>query len=150
MRVPVVLRQLEENMNDEQASQVEEVLRAFDAAWARKDLEGVLATFAQDATLESPLVLRILKRKTGVLRGLDEIREMVSALLKRGTPWTKHSAPLIRGTMAAIEFSSADAAGEGFYSVDIIEIEGGKIQSLRAYSGWRALSAQAGATPAPS
>jgi ketosteroid isomerase-like protein len=137
-------------MSDEHAAEVAEVIRAFDAAWARNDVEGVVALFAQDATLESPLVLSLLQRERGVLHGRDEIREMVRTLIERGTPWAEHGAPLIRGTTAAIEFKSkakdVDARGsareqnaEAFFSVDVIETKDGKIQSLRAYTGWRAL-----------
>jgi hypothetical protein len=124
------------------AAQLQSVLRAFDAAWARNDLEGVVAIFAKDATLESPLVLRLLNRTDGALHGRDEIREMVRALMSSGTPWRGHDPPLIRGRTAAIEFKRSPSDGGQFYSVDIIEIREGAIQSLRAYSGWRALASQ--------
>jgi len=125
----------------DQVADVERALREFDAAWARKDLEGIVGQFAQDASLESPLVARLLKRSDGVLHGRDEIREMIRALLERGIPWGKHEAPIIDGNRAAIEFKSAPSEGEQFYSVDIIEVTQGRIQSLRAYSGWRPLAA---------
>jgi hypothetical protein len=128
---------------------VDQALAAFDAAWARNDLEGIVALFTEDALLESPLVPRLLNRSGGVLHGRDEIREMVRALLERGTPWGKHEPPIIQGNRAAIEFRSASADGEQFYSVDIMELSRGKIRSLRAYSGFRALAA-ASRTQAPS
>jgi ketosteroid isomerase-like protein len=124
---------------------VEQVVRDFDAAWAKNDVEAVVALFAPDATLESPLVPVILKRAEGVLRGGDEIREMVSALIRRGTPWGKHEPPLVRGDKVAIEFRTTAPDAAQFYSVDMLEIREGKIQSLRAYSGWRALRALSGA-----
>ncbi|HEY2511201.1 MAG TPA: nuclear transport factor 2 family protein [Polyangiaceae bacterium] len=90
--------------HESESALVEQVLREFDAAWARNDLEGVVGTFAPDATLESPLVVRLLNRKEGVLRGRSEIREMVSALMKRGTPWARHTA--IGGSCGAVPASS--------------------------------------------
>ena len=119
---------------------VEQTLRAFDAAWAKRDLEGIVALFTDDATLESPLVPRLLSRRDGVLHGRSEIRDMVRALLERGIPWGKHEEPIIHGHRAALEFRSAPSEGEQFYSVDIIEVRDGRIQSLRAYSGWRPLA----------
>ncbi len=119
---------------------VEQTLHAFDAAWSRRDLESIMALFAEDASLESPLVVRLLNRSDGVLHGREQIQRMVSALLERGIPWGKHEPPIVQGNRAALEFKSAPAEGEQFYSVDIIELRGDKIQSLRAYSGWRPLA----------
>jgi hypothetical protein len=39
------------------------------------------------------------------------------------------------------EFRSPVSKGDELYSVDVIEMRGGKIQSLRAYLGWRPLMA---------
>lgn len=125
---------------DDEVTSVERVLHDFDAAWERKDLDGIVAMFAEDASLESPLVPRLLKRSDGVLHGRDEIRQMIRALLERGTPWAKHERPIIQGNRAALEFKSAPSDGEQFYSVDIIEVRGEKIRSLRAYTGWRPLA----------
>jgi len=126
----------------------EEVVRSFDAAWARNDLDGVVALFADDATLESPLVPRLLHRSDGVLHGKEEIREMVRTLLQRGTPWSGHDPPLVRGNTVALEFRGPAAEGATFFSVDILETKDGKIQSLRAYSGFRALRRGPSSTPA--
>jgi hypothetical protein len=131
----------ERTMKNEQNDAVEQVIRAFDAAWARNDLEGVVSIFAEDAGLESPLVAPLLHRKEGVLRGRDEIREMVRALMRNGTPWGEHAPPLIRGNTVAIEFRRPPSDGGQFYSVDVIEIRESKIQTLRAYAGWRAVLA---------
>ena len=127
-------------MNDEHVTAVEQVIRDLEAAFARNDLEGVVALFAPDATVESYLVSRVFKRKEGVCRGREEIRQLVGALLQRGTPWRGHEPPIVRGDTAAVEYRSASSDAEKF-SVDIIEVKGSKIQSLRAYAGWRAVGA---------
>ena len=121
----------------------EQFVRAFDSAWSRNDVEGATALFAEDATLESPLVQRLLHRSEGVLHGRDEIREMVRTLMQGGRAWGGHEPPLIRGNTIAIEFKQPGSGGE-HYSVDIIEVRDGKIQSLRAYAGWRALTPPSG------
>lgn len=130
-------------MNDEQITTAEQVISDIEAAFSRSDLEGSVALFAHDATIESYLVSRVFNRKEGICRGRDEIRELVRALMQRGTPWGGHEPPIIRGNTIAIEYRSASSDAEKF-SVDIIEVRDGKIQSLRAYAGWRAITALTG------
>jgi ketosteroid isomerase-like protein len=130
-------------MTDEQATTAERVLRDMEAAFSRNDVEGVVALFAENATIESYLVARIFHRKEGVCHGHAEIRELIRALAKRGTPWGGHGAPLIHGNTIAVEYNAASSDTQKF-SVDIIELKGGKIQSLRAYAGWRAIMALTG------
>jgi hypothetical protein len=66
---------------------------------------------------------------------------MVRVLMRGGRAWGGHEPPLVRGNTVALEFHPPNSDRE-HYSVDIIELRDGKIQSLRAYVGWRA--------PAPS
>jgi len=136
-------------MKHEQIGTVEQLLSDLEAAFSRNDVEAIVALFAPDATIESYLVSRIFNRTDGVCRGRAEIRELVLALSKRGRPWGRHDPPIIQGNTVAIEYKSASSDAEKF-SVDIIELKDGTIQSLRAYAGWRAIvtSDQAG-TAAP-
>jgi ketosteroid isomerase-like protein len=129
-------------MKDPQAITAEQFVHAFDTAWSNNDEEAAVALFAEDATLETPLAQRLLHRKDGVLHGREEIRAMVHALMAGGKGWGGHEPPLIRGNSLAIEFRRPGSDSE-HYSVDIIELKDGKIQSLRAYTGWRAASASA-------
>jgi ketosteroid isomerase-like protein len=131
-------------MRDEPVTTPEQVMSDFEAAFSRNDIEGLVALLAEDATLESPLVSRIFNRKEGVCRGRAEIRELVRALMKRGVPWGGHEPPIIRGNTVVVEHWSAGASSAEKFSVDIIEVREGKVQSIRAYVGWRALAAIAG------
>ena len=127
-------------MKHEQIATVEQLLSDLEAAFSRNDVEAIVALFAPDATIESYLVSRVFNRKEGVCHGRAEIRELGRALMARGTPWGGHEPPIIRGNTVAIEYHSASSDAEKF-SVDIIEMRDGKIQSLRAYAGWRAVMA---------
>jgi hypothetical protein len=127
-------------MSDEQLRTIDQIVSDLEGAFARSDVEAIVALFAPDATVESYLVTRVFNRKDGICRGRDEIRELVRALVKRGRPWGAHGPPLIRGDTAAIEYSSASSDSEKF-SVDFIDVKAGKVQSLRAYAGWRAVTA---------
>jgi hypothetical protein len=131
-------------MNREQTAEgtsVEQVVVAMESAWSRNDAEGIVAVFAPDATLESPLVSRAMNRREGVCHGRDEILEVVRAILKRGRPWGGYAPPIVRGNTAAVEYTSPSSDGD-HVSVDIIEVKNGMIQRLRAYVGWRAIMAQ--------
>jgi hypothetical protein len=125
-------------MEEKAAAVVERIIEEMETAFAHKDVEALLALFTEDATLESFLVARIFNRPEGVCRGRAEIRELLAKLVERGVPWGGHSAPLVRGNMAAVEFKMPGSDRDTF-SVDILELEGGKIRSLRAYAGWRAM-----------
>jgi ketosteroid isomerase-like protein len=124
--------------------EVEALVARMDAALVRGDVEAVVATFTPDATVESPMIPKLLGRREGVCRGHDDIRTLVRALAKRGKPWGAHRPPLVRGSTATIEYLKGSSDDVPF-SVDVIEIEDGRIRSLRAYVGWRAL-ADGGAT----
>jgi ketosteroid isomerase-like protein len=124
-------------MKDDQALRV---IAAMEAALARNDLDALVELFTDDATIESYLVVRALGRKEGVVRGRAEIRELGRVLVQRGTPWGGHAPPIVRGNTIAIEYRTVSSETDTF-SVDIIELRDGKIQSLRAYAGWRAIVA---------
>ena len=126
-------------MNEEPVKTVEQVIRDMEAVSRQGDAEALVELFAEDATIESYLVTRVFDRKDGVCRGRAEIRHLAQALMKRGVPWGGHGPPIIRGNTVAIEFWAASSETETF-SVDIIEVREGKIQSLRAYAGWRAVA----------
>jgi ketosteroid isomerase-like protein len=133
-------------MKQDPITTTEQVISDLEAAFARKDIDGLVALFAEDATLESYLVTRIFNRKEGVCRGRAELRELAAALMKRGTPWGSHEPPIISGNTVAVEWRSASSDAERF-SVDIIELKDGKIRSLRAYAGWRAITTLTAAAP---
>jgi hypothetical protein len=130
----------EKAMKDDPLATAEAIVRTADAAWSKQDLEGMVGLFSPDATLESPLVQKLMQRPDGVCRGQGEIREVVRTLMQRGTPWASHAPPVVRGDTVFVEYKDA---GNHPYSVDVLQLQNGKIQSLRAYLGWRPLSARA-------
>lgn len=119
---------------------VEQLISDLEVAASRNDVESIVALFAPDATIESYLVSRVFNRTEGVCRGRAEIRTLALALSTRARPWGGHEPPIIQGNTAAIEYNNASSDAEKF-SVDIIEVRDGTIQSLRAYAGWRAIGA---------
>ncbi len=130
-------------MKDDQGGTAEKLIADMEAAFSRRDVEGLVALFADDATIESYLVARVFDRKDGVCRGRAEIRELARELMRRGRPWGGHEPPIVRGNIVAVEYRTASSDAEKF-SVDIIELRDGVIHSLRAYAGWRAVLAATG------
>lgn len=125
-------------MNEDSVAAATKIVDDMDAAFARKDLEALAALFADDATLESFMVSRILGKPEGVCHGKAEIRQVLRKLVEHGVPWGSHEPPLVRGNRVAVEFKTK-ASERDTFSVDMLEIADGRIRSLRAYAGWRAM-----------
>jgi hypothetical protein len=67
--------------------QIRRFVGAWVEAWNRRDLEAILAHYAGDVVLTSPLVARRFVRDDGTLHGLAELREYLSVGL--------HAAPAL-------------------------------------------------------
>jgi hypothetical protein len=135
-------------LNDENVTLTPlELQSEIDKAWANKDVDALVALFTADATIESPLVARLLGKSE--VRGHAEIRELFQALLKSGVPWSRHEVPAVREDTMFVEYKRAIPGGaEIGWSVDVIDVLGGAVKSLRAYSGAKAI-AMLGASTQP-
>jgi hypothetical protein len=90
------------------------------------------------------LIPHLMRKRDGVCRGRDEIRALVEAVLARNVKWGRHEAPVVRGNTIFVEYRHVQPGREQLDYVDVFEVSGGLIQSLRAYWGWRALAAMTG------
>lgn len=132
-------------MEEERNVEAIRIVRGMDEAWAKGDIEALVAFFAENATIESPLVCRIFQRTEGICRGREEIRRLLSALVDQGRPWGTHEPPIVGGKSVVVEYRpKAPSSDAEHVSVDVLELRAGKVQSLRAYLGWRALADHAG------
>src|SRR3954452_6801673 len=125
-----------------QREAIEEVIARWEEALAHHDAEGLLATYAEDATLESPLVPHLLGRREGVLHGHDELRPFFEDVVKR-TPEVRHyhrGAFFTDGTKAMWEYPRAAPDGEQMDFVEVMEFEDGSIKHHRVYWGWRGVN----------
>jgi ketosteroid isomerase-like protein len=119
---------------------IERVYREWDRAWSNDDLEAMVALYAPDATLESPLVPYLLGRTPGIVSGRDEIRK----LLAKAAPRKPESRTFARagyftdGHLLMWEYPRATPdGGEQMDFAEIMEIEHGLIKRHRVYWGWR-------------
>jgi steroid delta-isomerase len=112
-----------------------------DCAKAR-NLEGLLALYAHNAVLETPLVQAVYPgRADGVLRGHHDISdcfaEAISRPLNKLVRWYRTGRWLTDGErVVAWEYPRATPGGDQVDLVELMEIESGLIQAHRVYGGW--------------
>jgi hypothetical protein len=117
---------------------IEAVTRAWEDALANHDVEALLACYAVDARLESPVVAHLLGGR-GVCRGHEELRPFLTRVVAR-TPDERHyhrAGFFTDGRRATWEYPRETPAGEQMDFVEVMEIEGGLIHAHRVYWGWR-------------
>jgi hypothetical protein len=118
-----------------------EIYERWDALARSGDIEGLLALYTPDATFESPLVPRLMKRADGTLRGHEEIR----AFIVRGTErrpnelvrWHRTGEVLTDGHLLFWEYPRETPDGDQVDIAEMMEIVNGRIQHHRIYWGWR-------------
>ncbi len=127
-----------ENTSVDDAAHIEAVTRVWEEALANHDVEALLACYAADATLESPVAAHILGGR-GVCHGHDELRPFLTEVVAR-TPNERHyhrAGFFTDGRRATWEYPRITPDGEQMDFVEVMEIENGVIQAHRVYWGWR-------------
>ncbi|BBZ76397.1 hypothetical protein MANY_17340 [Mycolicibacterium anyangense] len=114
------------------------VVHAWETALANHDAEALLACYAPDATLESPVAAHLLGGK-GVVRGHRELRPFLAEVVSR-TPEVRryHRGGFFTdGHRVTWEYPRQTPTGEQMDFVEVMEIEDGLICAHRVYWGWR-------------
>ena len=116
------------------------------AEWHRaastRDGAALLALYAEDAVLESPLVPAILDDKTdGVLRGKAEIARFLEKGA-RSRPiglvrWHRSTTWFSAGQTLVWEYPRETPEGEQVEIVEVMDIADGLIRHHRIYWGWK-------------
>jgi steroid Delta-isomerase len=107
-----------------------------------RDTDGLLAFYAKDAVLETPLVQAVYStRPDGVLRGHGEIGAFFAEATRRPlnelVRWYRTGRWLTDGQrLLAWEYPRATPDGDQVDLIEMMEIAGGLIQSHRVYGGW--------------
>jgi hypothetical protein len=121
----------------------EAIYQAWAKAFADKDLEGVVALYAPDATLESPLVNNLLGTERGVVEGRENLRKFFRIIIE-STPALKnrHRANFFTDGKTMIwEYPRVTPAGEQTDLAEVMELKDGLIQAHRIYWGWKGTKA---------
>jgi steroid delta-isomerase len=118
-----------------------DIYEAWDRLARAGDVEGLLALYAPDATLESPLVPRLLARADGTLRGPAELRPFFAAGTQRRpnelVRWQRSGEFLTDGRLLFWEYPREAPDGDQLDLAELMEIVDGRIQKHRIYWGWR-------------
>jgi ketosteroid isomerase-like protein len=130
----VVVAEIGENRHEI----IDHIYHEWDDALSKLDVERLLALYAPDATLESPLIRHLLKTDRGVLHGHDQLRKLFDELA-RTQPETRkfyRKGYFTDGKMLIWEYPRKSPEDDQQDFVEVIEIEDGLIKSHRVYWGW--------------
>jgi hypothetical protein len=118
------------------------VFRDWHERATARDTEGLLALYAPDASLESPLVPAILDdHPSGVLKGHAQLRRFFTKGAQSRpinlVRWHRSGTWLTDGRRLLVwEYPRETPDGDQVEIVEIMEIEGELIQHHRIYWGW--------------
>jgi len=120
----------------------ETIYERWDDALGRKDVDAALALYADDASIESPLVRHLLDQEDGVVRGRDALRHFLGVVFSR-TPDLRRryrTGFFTDGTKLMWEYPRQTPDGEQMDFVEVMELHDGLIRRHRVYWGWRGVS----------
>jgi len=116
------------------------IYHEWDDALANNDAEALLALYAKNAVLESPLIPHLLSNEEGVCRGTKEISALFELLAQRKPSLRKYyrTPCLKQGNLLIWEYPRETPQGEQMDFVEVMELnDAGLIQYHRVYWGWR-------------
>jgi hypothetical protein len=111
----------------------------WDRRTRARDIDGLLDLYLADATLESPLVPRVLDQPSGVLRGHEELRRFF-VLGTAGRPdnlvrWYRTGEYMFNGHTLIWEYPRQAPEWEQVDLVEVMELTGPRIARHRIYWG---------------
>jgi hypothetical protein len=118
---------------------VERMYFAWNDALSRNDADALLALYAKDAVLESPLVPHLLGTERGVLHGHEELRPLLDKLADRKPPTRQYhrTGYLTDGKRLIWEYPRDSGQGDQMDFVEAMELnDDGLIQKHCVYWGW--------------
>lgn len=120
--------------------QAERIYRDWDDALSRNDPEALLALYARDAVIESPLIPHLTKKPEGVCRGHEEMRPFFEEVAKRKPVLRRYyrTGYFTDGRRIIWEYPRVTPDGEQMDFVESMELnDSGLIQYHKVYWGWR-------------
>jgi ketosteroid isomerase-like protein len=122
----------------DRAAAAECIYREWDRAWSDDDLDAMIALYAPDAVLESPLIPHLLGTTVGVCHGRAEIRRLLEIAAARKPSKRTFYRPgyFTNGRLLMWEYPRVTPDGEQMDFIEVMEIEEGLIRRHRVYWGW--------------
>jgi len=120
----------------------ERIYQLWDDALGKKDLEASLSLYADDASIESPLVLHLMKTKEGIVQGKERLRQFIALVFRSNPPQRQRfrTGFFSDGRVIMWEYPRATPGEDQMELVEVMEIQNGLIQRHRVYWGWYALN----------
>jgi len=122
---------------------VERMYEQWDLALSSNDPEALLACYATDAILESPLVPHLMNTKNGTLHGHKELRPFFQLVAERKPALRQYVRRgfFTDGKTLIWEYPRATPEGEQMDFVEAMTLnDDGLIQRHCVYWGWRGVS----------
>jgi hypothetical protein len=153
----MAMTQLSETMNalnpERANANVARIYHDWDAALARLEelpperleegVDALLALYAKDAVIESPLIPHLMQVERGICRGHDEMRPFFREVGRRKPSLRKYyrTGYLTDGKKLIWEYPRAKPDGEQMDFVESLELNSeGLIQTHCVYWGWRGVN----------
>jgi hypothetical protein len=104
--------------------------------------EKLLDLYADDAVLETPLVMAIMDgKREGIVRGRAEIKRFIDEALRRRPDdlvrWYRTGLFFTNGKVLTWEYPRETPDGDQLDLVEVMDVRNGKIRHHRIYWGWR-------------
>jgi len=122
-------------------AQIRHIHERWQETIVRRDLDGLMALYADNAILETPAILVTLTdRGQGILRGKNQIRPFFEAgFRKLGSQlsrWYRSDIFFSDGRRLIWEYPRQTPDGDQVDLVEVMDIAGGLIVHHRVYWGW--------------
>jgi hypothetical protein len=116
----------------------EKIHHAWNAALEARDIEGAIRLYADDATLESPLISYLLRTDIGVLSGREEIRRFLPIVFRNqpSERRTYRNDIFTDGVVMMWEYPRKTPHGDQMDFAEVMELKDGLIRNHRVYWGW--------------
>jgi steroid Delta-isomerase len=128
-------------MLDRTDAEIRHIYERWHETVVNGDLDGLMALYAADAVLETPLIVAKLPGKTdGILKGKTEIRPFFEAgfrkLRNSAARWYRTGLFFSNGRQLVWEYPRQTPRGDQVDLVEVMDIADGLIASHRVYWGW--------------
>lgn len=120
------------------AKTTDQIYHAWTTAWANNDVDGLLALYAEDVIVESPLIPYLLGISRGICEGKEAFRRLLKIAAKRKPTNRQYyrNSYFTDGKTLIWEYPRVSPDGEQMDFVEVMELRNGLISRHRVYWGW--------------
>ena len=137
-------------MSENTDDAIRHIYEQWHATIVKRDLDGLMALYAEDAVLETPSILATMTDRTvGILKGKAEIRSFFDAALRKLEKdfggWYRTTTFFSNGRQLTWEYPRETPDGDQIDLIEMMDISNGLIARHRVYWGWVGFKALVGA-----